>query len=114
MASSEQAPPHTQFTPPTETVDEFIIPSQYDDARGPSHSASSAYSSQPLPDEQMLLMAPQHLPGLTDHGVCWRQLSDLPAHGNAALTHFNNTFGQGLSDESGSDVTSQTIDCSFL
>lgn len=51
--------PQMQFTPPMESADEFIMPSQYDDGRDSSHSpppmySASTYSSYPPPDELLL------------------------------------------------------------
>jgi hypothetical protein len=114
--------PHMQFTPPMETSDEFIMPSQYDDGRDPSHSpppmyssssaaAISSYSSYPPPDELLLnpySTAGQPYPTMVTAGGDGGYASYMPTASAAPptttippMTHFSDAFKQR--DSYGSD-----------
>lgn len=115
-----------QFTPPTETVDEFIMPSQYDDARDPSHSpppmyaaASSAYSSYPPPDEHLLLTpystAQAYPTMVTADGGYTTYLptaSAAPSTTIPPMTHFTDAFKRD-SYASDSGISSYSAGYSF-
>jgi len=113
-AAPVKAIPQMQFTPPMEPVDEFIIPSQYDD-RERSHTPPAVfpYSSYPPPDDLMMnpysTTASQPYPTLVSaDGGYPSYLATATAVPSTIppMTHFNDAFSKRESYSSDNGMNS--------